>query len=165
MACKTPGIPENLHKKNRLPVQDFSSDNNLFIRVPKKYFEEGARNGMFSVNAFTLDKQSTNRDRYSNHLDVLYNINAISIKEHYDDWGIVSLGINELSSKQFTHPEEGYLVNAYPRHQPEECMYPHTEIWFRKKDNYDAAIKSRKLKSMIRAHYLDIAMIVKYPDT
>lgn len=165
MACSTPGIPERLHRNERDANQDFSSDQRLFIRVPKNCFE-GPGSDVISVNAFKSSRQSTNRDSHSELEDVLLNINAKDATEHYVDWGVVSIGIAELINKNIQHPDQGYSVVAHPFHAPEECMYPHTELVLRRTDNGDEVeVNSKLLKSKIRAHYRDVSTIAKMPQT
>ena len=109
MPCDTPGIPESLHKNGRLLNQDFTSDNKLFIRVKPIHFTKTIVNGnpetKISIQAFTTDEQSSNRDSCSDAGDVLYNTNASNADDHFLNWGVISLGLAELINKVFNHPE------------------------------------------------------------
>lgn len=163
MACVTPGIPHLLHRDGREIIQDFSTDHRLFIRVPKGCFE-GPDSDIVSLSAFKSSRQSTNRDAFSDPEDVLYNIDAAKEDDHFFDWGIVSIGIAELEAKVFVHPEQTYSFRSFPFHSPEECMYPHTEILQRRvDDDNEIDVNARTLKTKIRAHYRDLATIVKHP--
>jgi hypothetical protein len=169
VACLTPGIPANLHRNERLIDNDFFSDNKLYIRVKPEDIittvdEHGNETRKVSLNAFVTTKQSCNRDKYSDVNDVLYNINAKAIENHYNHWAVVSIPLEKLNLFKFKHPQIAAInYMAKPCHDPNDCMYAHTEIIVYNTDDQDQeqAKLPPTVKAQIKANYIDICTIEK----
>lgn len=172
MACQVPGIPESLHRNNREVDNDFSSDNKLFIRIePKHIFittnEQGKETVILSIAAFKSNLQSCNRDKYGQATDVLYNIHADSMENHFTNWAVISVEKVNLTNQEYQHAELGISYKIGLRHQIEECMYPHSEvIIYNSQDKLQENIElsSKTIKAKIRAFYLDNFLLEKKPN-
>jgi hypothetical protein len=173
VACYTPGIPNHLHRNGRDEDADFSLDNFIYIRVEPKHIiltsdENGNLRPIISLAAFKSNLQSCNRDKYSIANDVLYNVNATSLGEHFNTWGVISVEKDKLFKQVYQHPElVGISYKTGLSHSSEECMYPHSEVII-----YDAQddtrtnieINSKTIKAKIRAFYIDNFILEKQPE-
>jgi len=128
--CSSLGIPDSLHKKDRLDIQDFDATEKIWRRFsPVDTFNKsniteinGKRKPKLSVFPFKKNGMSCNRQKYSNvKEDVLYNIES---SEHFWDWSIF-----ELIHGNYDGIEIGEELIPITIHKSTECMYPHVEIW------------------------------------
>jgi hypothetical protein len=126
--CSAKGIPERLHRDNRLTIQSFSDKEKLWMRFdPSHKLVEGKP----SPGILRSNKQSVNREfpeaQPPTHMeDVLYNING---PPHHLDSGILEFKVSHVNTLQKEHPTEPEKVFTFQIiHDPERCMYPHCEI-------------------------------------
>ena len=148
MACHQ-SIPARLYTNDRAADQAFGHTEKLFIRVPENCYEGGRP----SLNAFTSQSQSFNREKYCEVAeDVLFNIDAENENDHFDTFGIISLRTDALTAEVFPHPQEPIQYVLAPDHDPVECMYPHSEILtFVAGD--ERTIRSSLVKTTIKKFY------------
>lgn len=173
MSCNIPGIPDRLHRNSRPEITDFSGDFNIYIRIKPEHFlfekdENGENIVTISVNAFVTNLQSCNRDSLClEPSDVLYNINADTSNDHYNNFGIVSLNIAKIFGEEFKHPAIDAIYRLGLLHSPGECMYPHSEISIYDSEDINknnVKLGAATLKLAIRGFYSRILTIEKAPS-
>jgi hypothetical protein len=70
---------------------------------------------------FAFPKQSVNRGKYSTPADVL-----LSRADEFEGWGVLRFVVQDLPAE---FPPGDAQYTFFPRHVPEDEMYPHSEIW------------------------------------
>jgi len=110
-------LPERLRRNGRPEDQDFLPAERLF----RRYRREDYLDNQFSGLGFAFPKQSVNREKYSDPTDVLF-----SGTDEFDGWGVLYFTVQDLPPR---FPVDAATYSFYPKHVPEEEMYPHSEVW------------------------------------
>lgn len=165
MPCSVPGIPNRLHR-NGQGADNVFDESLIYIRLKPSDFVSPA---LISHNAFRIDMQSCNREKYSTDpRDVLLNINAATVSDHFLNYGIVSIPIDALRKGSFDHPTDTtkqYKLDLV--HTPEECMFPHSEIvTFLASDanRQNVGISSSLVRAGIRQFYRRVLTVIQAPN-
>lgn len=159
MACTVEGIPKRLHRNGRKPDIEFDGEEQIYIRIPPALLQEEKP----LAAAFRTKRQSGNRERYSKTPDdVLYNINAKNKNEHFHHWGIVKIKVKTIQSNKYNHPEIDEEYTFKLSHEPEECMYPHSEIHIFL-DGKEGKLNPSTLKTLLKDYYRDNCIVEKRP--
>lgn len=148
--CDQLGIPKYLHKNGRSENNSFTKEEKLYRRIPPDAIHS---NGEISPACLSLYDMSLNRERYSKSPeDVLYNIEN---GEHFLSSEILEIGVGSIELPRYPHPNDENRVYTFKmKHEPEECMYPHSVLKIILNHN---EIKSKKdipptLRALFREH-------------
>jgi hypothetical protein len=110
-------VKDRLKRNGRPEIQAFPPAERLY----RRYRREDYVDNLFSNIGFRFPKQSVNRSAFSIPRDVLF-----SEAGEYEGWGVLSFGVRDLPRN---FPSEDPEVDFFPKHQPLEINYAHTEIW------------------------------------
>ena len=155
MSCDLGYIPAHLQRELKPVVPNFSIGEELYYRVdPTKC--------KVPYDHISLRDISHNRSfdpPLSTQDDVLYNIDPTKDFQKYDDKTVVVLRIATLPNgqtyiKEFTTEDETIVVIITLKHDPAECMYPHSvfEIAVNgvvvDEENYKQTLDTKPLKKI-----------------
>jgi hypothetical protein len=70
---------------------------------------------------FAFPKQSVNREKYSDPADVLF-----SATDEFEGWGVLYFRVQDIP---VAFPPDRRQYTFFPKHVPEDEMYPHSEVW------------------------------------
>jgi len=112
-----PERPERMRRRGRLEDQEFSATERLFRRYTRSHYI----NGQFSNTGFNFDRQSVNREKYSEPGDVLFDEADL-----YEGCGVLSFRTQDLP---ISFPPEHPQLSFSPKHVPMEDNYAHSEVW------------------------------------
>jgi len=145
--CEDLGIPEHLHQNDRPVKPHFDDGEKIYRRLAPEHLE-GNR---VVEAAFDSYDTSVNREKYSQDPgDVLFNIVD---GNHYRHWGVAWLRVSEIEILRLPHPVLGdEKIHTFKlMHQPEECMYPHSEMSVRQGDKtLTKRPKSGKVRTQLK---------------
>ena len=110
-------LPNRLRRNGRPEDQKFLAEERLF----RRYRREDYIDNQFSGLGFAFPKQSVNRAKYSNPEDVLF-----STASEFEGWGVLYFRVQDLPLR---FPTDTARYTFYPKHVPEDEMYPHSEVW------------------------------------
>ena len=110
-------LPDRLRRSGRPEDQEFLPGERLF----RRYRCEDFVDNQFSGLGFAFPRQSVNREKYSGPTDVLY-----SRTNESKGWGVLYFRVQDLPLE---FPPNSRERTFFPRHMPEEEMYPHSEVW------------------------------------
>lgn len=167
--CANFSIPEHLHKNDRDLDIFFGNEETIYRRFPIIDSNKKTTilpDGKLSPSVFSTKRMSVNRSRYSNHpTDVLYNHND---ENHYYNSGIAELSVISIAEFKSFHPNypdsEKYCFRLILKHDPLECIYPHSEIFiFHDGNLLNDLEKPATVRSAIKAYYQKNAIIIKLP--
>jgi len=160
--CDQLGIPKHLHKNGRGQDENFSKTEKLFRRINPDGF---LPNGHISSQCLSVNDMSLNRGRYSKFPeDVLYDIKK---GEHFVFFGIIEIEVGFVESPSYDHPEKESCVYTFKmKHEPEECMYPHSvlQILLNQKKAESKKGMPKRLRSLFRDELRTNCIIVKMPQ-
>lgn len=171
--CSELGIPSHLHTGTRDVDNTFGMDETIYRRFkcaggPNDW----KKNSTLSASVFPVDNDSCNRSKYCRYPeDVLYNTRKQDNGVHYSDHGILGFKVSDFFT--LTVPpappikQNGVVRNFtfHLEHQPEVCMYPHTEIWIIDANNRIDTKPPKSTRALIRDRLLSIINIVKEPSS
>lgn len=163
-ACIQLGIPERLCRNNR-PLLKISRDDILFRRVPAQLFPDRKASEKVSAVAFPLRNDSYNLEsQCESPDDVLFSI--LPDVPHYLDHGIIKIDLGDLwdASFEYSGGKETYRCRFEFDHEPEDCMYPHSEIKVYINDVLKNPISSKDAKTALRLKLHENHSIVKFPE-
>lgn len=169
--CDSIRIPARLHKNGRdvdqtfLPEENinrwfppFNKDNESYILTNPETQEK-----IVSASVFRTDRMSCVREKHTEELnDALYNILS---QDHYFNYGIVQLKVKDIESITFDHPvtkNTKYTLKVV--HRPEDCLYPHVEIFTFENGEAKSDIKPSSIKTKVKQEYAKRCKIVKEPS-
>lgn len=157
--CAARGIPDYLHQLGRTPDPDFVGNEQLFVRFKPTETE--------IKNVISFRKQSCNRAKYCQGGldDVLFDskhggrhqeytgVAAITVAQLFS----VSAGITEIKANTQTTR----VYTLHPKHEPEPCNYPHSEIIADCNGQPDPDnIKPNSMKKQLRDQLAELYRIV-----
>lgn len=90
-------------------------------RLFRRYRREDYLDNQFSGLGFAFPKQSVNREKYSEPSDVLF-----STTDEFEGWGVLYFRVQDLPIE---FPPHNGRYTLFPKHTPEDEMYPHSEVW------------------------------------
>ena len=124
-----PPLPPRLRRGNRQPVQDFSPDEVLYLRVPPLQLDEEELD-FFPPTKIPSPAFSVNRGRFSEPQDVIinrpgYGIAAFIVRDVPPS---IATGPNAVYEFRVVHEPCEVYCNAITRNEPCDCNYAHSEI-------------------------------------
>lgn len=174
--CSELFIPSRLWRNNKLIIDDFSDGEEVLFRWfdPNKVQFES--NGQLSAatlkQAFTpLLELSCNRSSLClKATDVLYGITKLP---HRDGFGVISTKIGNIHEHSFDFDEESkaegrkkLILTFKLRHDPEDCMFPHTVIRIYKDGvEQKSEIKRSLEKTAIRNQLGKLFTVCHHPNS
>jgi hypothetical protein len=153
--CAKFQIPTRLHRLTRFAVREFQDLEKLYRRVdPKQIEDEGLaiasvrfRGGM-SVNRDGLD--SNRISLYPE--DVLFDTRS---ENHYSGWSILVFNVEAIRRFTWEHPDTGKRYELRLKHEPEQCMFPHSLVELfcegERKESVQSKKHSLELKDRVAA--------------
>lgn len=149
-------IPIRLIKNGRLTENNFQYNEYLFLRFP--LLDPHTQTSLYNFQtkkieaaAFAVKNTSCNRGKYSHPKDVLYNHKKCV---HHSNDGVASLYATHPFLLCVKHPIiENTFYTLKVTHDPDEFMYPHSEIRAYENDSKIEEIKAGSIKLIIRNFY------------
>jgi len=134
-------LPDRLRRNGRPEDQEFLPEERLF----RRYRREDYLGNQFSGLGFAFPKQSVNRGKYSNPEDVLF-----SNTDEFEGWGVLYFRAQDLPLR---FPPDVAQYTFYPRHVPDDEMYPHSEVWCDRLPQTGAYVEpaSKSVRKLFRA--------------
>ncbi|CAN5588655.1 hypothetical protein BH10BAC4_BH10BAC4_19790 [soil metagenome] len=168
--CKLEYIPHRLKRNRRPIIQTYQIGEHLFYRCKPEELENPYKK--ISIAELSHNRSGFPLDSLSTAADVLYNINPNNTFERYTNLEICILEIKSLTPqniyrKQFSETKADVIYNAIIelRHDPGDCMYPHSvfRVSFNGEivtyDNYQKTLgKHPKIRNSIKE---EIASMIK----
>ncbi len=90
-------------------------------RLFRRYRLDDYVDNLFSPLGFAFPKQSVNRGKYSVSGDVLF-----SSTDEFQGLGVLYFRVQDLPVE---FPSDSRQYTFFPKHVPEDEMYPHSEVW------------------------------------
>jgi len=175
LTCDELSIPSRLRRNNKPVVNTFNDDEEVLYRWFDPSKVESESNGRISATtikqAFTpLSELSNNRSSMSLYsTDVLYSISKLP---HRDGFGVIKAKVTDINERTFDFDEgsknngnKKLLLSFKLKHDPEDCMYPHTIILIYKEGiELKGEIKGNLLKTAIRDQIGKLFKVCHPPD-
>lgn len=160
MSCDELGIPKYLHRNGRPIDNHFRKKEWLYRRIPPGGF---LPNGQISAASLRISNMSVNRDKYTKHpqKDVLYDINSTN---HFFSWAIVKIRVGFLEELELRHPMHNEKFTFKVKHEPEECMYPHSVSLTLVNSTPADRDLPKTLRATFREEFRVNCVLVKEPD-
>jgi hypothetical protein len=145
--CSVLGIPAHLHTSGRPIIPEFEKNEMLYRRFgpspkpPEDWIYEALSTSLMSVNRSTLCKSFE---------DALWSEDG----KHYLSWGVFSLltqKVCEIEARlhrpDLNH-DQIFLLRV--RHDPKQCMYPHSQIEVFRDGELIETVKASTIKTTLR---------------
>jgi hypothetical protein len=165
--CEINGIPTYLHRNDRDDDQFFSSTEKLFRRFYKELQGDlWVDDNNLTASIFPINNDSCVRGKYSKSpKDALFNTNATSENDHFLAWGILEVECRHLLDfkSEIKQKEDIRLYTAIPFHDPEDCIYPHTEIIVQCNGSILKENRPKSVKAKLRDILISECTIIQHP--
>ena len=154
--CPSSRIPDHLHTLDKSLDEQFNPTETLYRR-----FEHGTEGTRPSPSIFTTRKMSLARAKYcGSKTDALYNCDS---DQHYFSWAIAEFSVSDIEKICLKHPTKVTEFTFKLVHRPEQCWYPHSEVWI-----FADGARTEKfpgsLKMWIKDHWADSCRVIKSSD-
>ena len=154
--CLDRGIPEHLHSKGKPSDDRFESTEALYRR-----FRKGTAGIKPPITAFTTREMSVVRAKHcQSEVDALYNCDS---DEHFFTWAIAELSVLDIENICLIHPTEKKRFTFKLVHRPEQCWYPHSEVWVFA-DGERTSNMPGSLKTLLKDMWSDSCDVVRSSD-
>jgi len=172
--CAELGIPERLWIDGREPDHAFGPDERLFRWFkPNMQFFAGHISGAVGQAFRDIQHLSTNREAYCEHpTDVLYS-HSSRYDGHRFDHGVLEAAVNEIEDltyranvdRQGREIDERREFTFSVRHDPVECMYPHSVIeLYESGELIESKPKPKPVRAIIRSMIAETMRVCHEPD-
>lgn len=166
--CKKIGIPSQLHRDGRDADQEFLHSEILFRRFyaesKKEVWIDDKR---LSASIWPIHNDSCTRSKYGiDHNDALFNKDAVDSSDHFSDWGVLSIRIFYLGEfeKDLTEKDKKRIYTAIAQHDPEECIFTHTEIHVLINGEKVTESRPKSVKALLRDILITNCKVEKEPN-
>lgn len=141
-------------------MSDFLDDELYYRRMRQPSLSDGRPD----LSEFSTSDMSGAISRFcESESDVLYNSSAQDPNDHFLEWGIFCLSLESIKSVREIHPVTQRVFQAFGKHVPVECFYPHMEVQFKDKMG-DYAKVTKVLKTAIKEKLRHLAVVLKEPS-
>lgn len=141
-------IPDEMHRRGRSPQNNFSLEEDLYIRFEKVTGDQVA------IGPIRCPDQSVNRSRYSEPGWVLL--------PGHSHWGFGTFKVQDIPTPM--ERDAGDPYEFIITHDPEEENYSHSEIRAFSNGTRFEKIKNKKIKLTFRIQLSQKVQINKLPD-